>query len=88
VVPALGLAGQVGVAASADELVTVAGTRGANAGAKVMSLVAGMCAGADCIDDMDMLRHGAMATVFTGMRAPSRFGTKVLDSGGRRVIDG
>jgi hypothetical protein len=74
-VPAVGLAHQVGVATGADELVTVAGSRGANAGSKVMSLVAGMCVGADCIDDVDMLRHGAMATVFTGMRAPSTLGT-------------
>jgi hypothetical protein len=45
------------------------------AGAKVMSLVAGMVAGADCIEDMNVLRHGAMATVFTQMRAPSTLGT-------------
>ena len=31
---------------------------GAAVGAKVMSLVAGMLAGADSIDDTDVLRHG------------------------------
>ena len=38
--------------------------KGANAGAKVTSLVAGMVAGADSIDDMALLRHGAMGTLF------------------------
>ncbi|WP_420898571.1 hypothetical protein [Cryobacterium algoritolerans] len=32
--------------------------KGANAGLKVASLVAGMLAGADAIDDMAVLRHG------------------------------
>ncbi len=40
---------------------TLPGDAGANAGAKVMSLVAGMAAGADTIDGMDVLRHGATA---------------------------
>ena len=39
------------------------------------SLVAGMIAGADSIDDMDLLRHGAMKRLFTGIRAPSTLGT-------------
>ena len=37
--------------------------------------VAGMAAGADSIDDMDVLRHGAMADVFDGVRAPSTLGS-------------
>ena len=36
---------------------------GVNAEVKVSCLVAGMAAGADSIDDMDVLRHGAMPTV-------------------------
>ena len=43
--------------------------KGANAGLKVASLVAGMVAGADSIDDMAMLRHGGMGRVFTAVRA-------------------
>ncbi len=39
------------------------------------SLVAGMVAGADSIDDMTLLRHGAMGTLFRGVRAPSTLGT-------------
>jgi hypothetical protein len=49
--------------------------RGASADAKVSSIVAGMAAGADGIDDLHILRHGAMRAVFTGIRAPSTLGT-------------
>jgi hypothetical protein len=48
---------------------------GANADAKVLSLVAAMCAGADNIVEADRLRHAGMATVFGGVRAPSTLGT-------------
>ena len=34
-----------------------------------------MAAGADSIDDMDLLRHGAMSTLFGGIRAPSTLGS-------------
>jgi hypothetical protein len=37
---------------------------------KVPALVAGMVAGADCIDGMDLLRHGGMDRLFGGVRAP------------------
>ena len=40
-----------------------------------MSLVAGMAAGADSIDDLDVLRHAGAARVFDGVRAPSTLGT-------------
>ena len=46
-----------------------------NAGVKAAGVVAGMLAGADCIDDLDVLRHGGMGKVFTGVRAPSTLGT-------------
>ena len=39
---------------------------GVNADVKVSCLVAGMAAGADSIDDMDVLRHGAMPVLFGG----------------------
>jgi hypothetical protein len=48
---------------------------GANPVAKVMSLVAAMCAGADSIDDTDRLRHAAMSAAFEQIRAPSTLGT-------------
>jgi len=34
-----------------------------------------MIAGADSIDDMDLLRHGAMPALFGGIRAPSTLGS-------------
>lgn len=34
-----------------------------------------MLAGADCIDDLDLLRHGGMGRLFDGVRAPSTLGT-------------
>jgi predicted aminopeptidase len=46
-----------------------------NAQLKVPALVAGMVAGAEAIDDMDLLRHGGMDRLFGGVRAPSTLGT-------------
>ena len=42
---------------------------------KSTSIVAGVLAGADSIDDLDLLRHGAMNRLFAGIRAPSTLGT-------------
>ena len=42
---------------------------------KVGCLVAGMAAAADSIDDMDLLRHGAMPGLFNGVRVPSTLGS-------------
>jgi hypothetical protein len=41
---------------------------------KVPALVAGMVAGADSINDMDLLRRGGMGRLFSGVRAPSTLG--------------
>jgi hypothetical protein len=35
-------------------------TEGANPAGKAMTVIAGMCSGADSIDDLDMLRTGGM----------------------------
>jgi len=51
------------------------GPCGVNAAAKVACLIGGMAAGADSIDDMDLLRDGAMETLFSGVRAPSTLGS-------------
>lgn len=74
-VPVAALAEQVGIADLARQRLTVPGDAGANAGAKVMCLVAGMAAGADTIYGMDVLRHGATDVLFGGIRAPSTLGT-------------
>ena len=48
---------------------------GVNAQVKAPCLVAGMVAGADNIDDLDVLRHGALPGLFGGMRVPSTLGS-------------
>ena len=73
-VPAMMLAGRIGLVQVADELLTVPGAKGC-AGTKLTSVLAGMLAGADSIDDLDVLRHGAMARLFGGVRAPSTLGS-------------
>jgi DDE family transposase len=69
--------------------VRIAAKGGANATAKVLALVAGMVAGADCISDMDLLRHGAMGRLFTDIRAPSTLGTflRLFSFGHVRQLD-
>ncbi len=74
-VPVLRLACDAGLGRLAGELLSVPGDKGANAGGKVTALVAGMLAGADSIDDMRLLRHGAMGTLFDRAYAPSTLGS-------------
>ncbi len=74
-VPVLGLAQDCGLDDLADEHLTLPTDKGAHAGRKVTALVAGMVAGADSIDDMALLRHGAMPTVFDRPYAPSTLGS-------------
>jgi hypothetical protein len=69
------LAESAGLRDLADEHLTVPTDKGANAGLKVASLVAGMVAGADSIDDMALLRHGGMGRLFTRAYAPSTLGS-------------
>jgi hypothetical protein len=74
-VPLMALARKAGLRGLADERMSVPTDKGANAGLKLSSLVAGMAAGADSIDDMALLRHGGMGKVFTGAYAPSTLGS-------------
>ena len=74
-VPVMALADRAGLADLAAEHVRPGGDCGVNAHLKVPCLVAGMAAGADSIDDMDLLRHGAMSALFGGVRAPSTLGS-------------
>jgi hypothetical protein len=73
--PVMALAGRAGLHDLIAEHVRPAGDCGANADLKTGCLVAGMAAGADSIDDMGLLRHGAMGTLFAGIRAPSTLGS-------------
>jgi hypothetical protein len=73
--PLLMLAERAGLHDLVGQRLTLAGPGAANAPLEVTSLVAGMIAGADSIDDMDLLGHGAMSRLFGGVRAPSTLGT-------------
>ena len=74
-VPVLALARSAGLHELAQKHLSVPTDKGANAGLKVTSLVAGMVAGADSIDDMALLRHGGMHRVFAHAYAPSTLGS-------------
>ncbi len=97
-VPVLRLAERAGLHEHLQDRLTLTGPGAANAAAKATSLVAGMVLGADSIDDMDVLRHGAMRRLFTGVRAPSTLGTflrtftfghvRQLDAVAARVLTG
>ena len=74
-VPLAALAERAGLRESAAANVRLHGKQAANAGLKTACLAAGMAAGADSLDDMGILRHGAMGKVFGGTRAPSTLGS-------------
>jgi DDE family transposase len=74
-VPVMALAESAGLRDLADEHLSVPSDKGANAGLKVVSLVGGMVAGADSIEDMALLRHGGMSRVFARAYAPSTLGS-------------
>jgi hypothetical protein len=74
-VPLMKLADRAGLHRLGDEHLSVPTDKGSNGGVKLASLVAGMAAGADSIDDMALLRHGAMGTLFDRPYAPSTLGS-------------
>ena len=74
-VPVMALAQRAGLGDLAAEHVRIARPCGVNAPVKIACLVAGMAAGADSVDDMDLLRHGAMPMLFGDIRAPSTLGS-------------
>jgi hypothetical protein len=74
-VPVMRLAQCCDLAGLVGEHLKVTVAVGANAPLKVPAIVAGMIAGADSIDDLDVLRHGGMTELFGGVRAPSTLGS-------------
>jgi hypothetical protein len=74
-VPVMALAQRAGLGELAADHVRIARPCGVNADLKVACLVAGMAAGADSIEDMGVLRHGALPALFGGIRAPSTLGS-------------
>ena len=77
-VPLLALAEQAGLSQLLDEHVRFACERvksgAANATAKLTAIIAGMAAGADSIDDLDVVRSGGMRKLFAGVYAASTLG--------------
>jgi Transposase DDE domain group 1 len=74
-IPVMALAQQAGLGGLAAGHVRIGHRCGVNAPVKIGCLAAGMTAGADSIDDMDLLRHGAMPVLFGDLRAPSTLGS-------------
>ena len=73
------LAEQTGLGRLVSEKVHIAEPKiksgAVNPAPKLATLIAGMCAGADCIDDVDAVRSGGMKTLFGAVYAPSTIGT-------------
>ncbi|OFE15191.1 transposase [Humibacillus sp. DSM 29435] len=88
-VPVMALADAAGLRKLTDERLTVATDKGANAGLKIASLIGGMLAGADSIDDMAVLRHGGTSKVFNAAYAPSTLGSflRAFTFGHARQLD-
>jgi hypothetical protein len=70
-VPLVRLAERCGLPTLIRRHVDLGVTTGANPAGRAMSLVAGMCVGADSIDDMDALRTGGTSQLFGGIYASS-----------------
>ena len=77
-VPLMQLAEQAGLSVLLDEHVRFTSERvksgAANPASKLTSIIAGMAAGADSIDDLDMVRSGGMSKLFGGVYACATLG--------------
>jgi hypothetical protein len=77
-VPIMALAERAGLSELIEEKVLLGGTRvrsaGVNPAGKLTTIIAGMAAGADCIDDVAVVRAGGMGRVFGGVYAPATVG--------------
>ncbi|AWT51064.1 TnpC protein [Mycolicibacterium smegmatis MKD8] len=78
-VPVMTLAAQTGLPKLLADKISIPAPKiksgSANPSPKLLTVVAGMCAGADSIDDLDLVRGGGMKTLFDGVYAPSTIGT-------------
>jgi hypothetical protein len=78
-VPVMELAERAGLSELVADTVKITNepvaSTGANPAGKVTSIVAGMAAGADCFDDLDVIRQGGMQRLFAGVYAPSTLGS-------------
>ena len=78
-VPVMTVAAQTGLPQLLADKICICEPRiksgSANPAPKLATLIAGMCAGADSIDDVDLVRSGGMKTLFEQVYAPSTIGT-------------
>lgn len=77
-VPTVRLAERCGLPALVAEKVKLTGAgngAGTAADAKALSIIGGMVAGADSIEDLDVLGHGGLPRLLRGVGAPSTPGT-------------
>jgi hypothetical protein len=76
--PVMGLAERAGLSRLIEERVAFQATKvrsaGVNPAGKLTSIIAGMAAGADCIDDLDVIRCGGMPGMFTEVYACATVG--------------
>jgi hypothetical protein len=76
--PVMALAERAGLSALITERVvfksTTVASAGVNPAGKLTSIIAGMAAGADSIDDLDVIRAGGMPALFGGVYACSTLG--------------
>jgi hypothetical protein len=77
-VPVLGLAERTGLSELISERVefgaTTVRSAGVNPAGKLTSIIAGMAAGAECIDELDVIRAGGMGRIFSEVYACSTVG--------------
>ena len=77
-IPVMALAEQTGLAELITDRVQIASTRVASAGVnpagKLTSIIAGMAASADSIDDLQVIRSGGMKRLFDQVYAPATLG--------------
>lgn len=69
-----GLSGLVGEKVNLSSLAPRVASAGVNPAGKITSIIAGMAAGADSIDDLQVVRSGGMKRVFDQVYAPSTLG--------------
>src|SRR3954468_23433166 len=74
-VPVMRLAQEAGLPDLVGERVRLGTSIGTNPAGKIAAIAAGMVAGADSIDDLDLLRHGGMGRLFGAVYAPSTLGS-------------
>ena len=82
-VPVIGLAEQTGLVELIGQRVRFKASKVASAGVnpagKLTAIAAGMAAGADSIDDLDVIRAGGMRRLFAGVYAPATLGQFLRD---------